>query len=182
MGGLIPDWKNFYDEINHVVKPIQMGPVWMEAAHISGTTINSTIWIKDPPASSYLSCIAVKAAGLQSAAAEDQYLLKLRTAVMQDGVNIAYESTLLRIASELQTEAPGILDTALFSADLENGRGKLAFKNDLDEVQRLQISRFPTFLLRSEGHTPLLITGFRPYDRLATAIEKMLANKNEHAG
>jgi predicted DsbA family dithiol-disulfide isomerase len=175
MGGLLPDWNNFHDALNGVTRPVQMGPVWMEAAHISNTAINSMIWIKDPPASSYLSCIAVKCAKLQSAEAEEKYLRRLRAAVMEKGINIAPASALLTIASELADEEPAVLDAKLFAAELTNGRGKQAFTQDLDEVQRLQINRFPTFVCKSEGQRALLLIGFRPYDVLAAAVEKMLS-------
>lgn len=174
MGGLIPDWKHFRDEVNYVSRPAQMGPIWMEAAHITGTAINSTIWIEDPPTSSYLSCIAVKSAGLQSPAAEEQYLRQLRAAVMAGGVNISYETALVRLARELNVEHPQLLDIPSFCDDLRNGRGLEAFKRDLQEVQQLQIHRFPTLLMKSPGRPSLLITGFRPYEVLAATIAKML--------
>ena len=175
MGGLIPDWKHFRDEVNHVSRPAQMGPIWMEAAHTTGTAINSTIWIEDPPTSSYLSCIAVKSAGLQSPAAEEQYLHQLRAAVMAGGINISYETTLVRLARALSAEQPELLDIQLFCDDLRNGRGSEAFKKDLQEVQQLQIHRFPTLLMKNPGRASLLITGFRPYEVLAATVEKMLA-------
>src|SRR4051794_21017197 len=73
MGGLLPGWKNFHDAVNAVTKPVQMGPVWMHAAQVSGMPIQHNLWVKDPPASSYPACMAVKCAGLQSAEAEDMY-------------------------------------------------------------------------------------------------------------
>src|SRR3954471_8227222 len=42
MGGLLPGWKNYHDEINSVTRPIQMGPVWMHAQQISGMPMNTT--------------------------------------------------------------------------------------------------------------------------------------------
>ena len=99
MGGLLPSWKHFSDAANSVSRPAQMGPIWMEATHISGMPIQNTIWITNPPASSYLACIAVKCAGLQSAEAEAQYLRLLREAVMLKGENIDKQSVLIKIAS-----------------------------------------------------------------------------------
>jgi predicted DsbA family dithiol-disulfide isomerase len=175
MGGLLSDWTNFNDALNNVTRPVQMGPVWMEAAHISNTAINSTIWMKDPPASSYLSCIAVKCAGLQSAEAEERYLRRLRSAVMEHGINIAPASALLAVANELVSDEPGLIDMKMFADDLANGRGKEAFARDLDEVQRLQINRFPTLVCKAAGRPALLLTGYRPYEVLAAAMEKMLS-------
>src|SRR5215218_1622348 len=64
MSGLLPGWNQFTDNLNAVSRPVQMGPIWMEAAHISGMPISNRIWITNPPTSSYLSCIAVKCAEL----------------------------------------------------------------------------------------------------------------------
>src|SRR4051812_38967292 len=89
MGGLLPSWSHFTDGVNSVSRPAQMGPIWMEASHISGMPINNHIWINDPPASSYLSCIAVKCVALQAPELEDWYLRLLREAVMLHGKNIA---------------------------------------------------------------------------------------------
>jgi predicted DsbA family dithiol-disulfide isomerase len=175
MGGLLPDWKHFHDDVNYVSRPAQMGPVWMEAAHLTQTPIKSTIWIEDPPASSYLSCIAVKCAGLQSAQAEEQYLYALRKAVMEDGINIAFQTTLVQLAAALQRVSPGLLDVAQFAQDLEDGRGLEAFRKDLQEVQQLQVNRFPSFVFKRAGRSSLLITGYRPYEMLAAAMEKMRA-------
>ena len=69
MGGLLPSWKNFADPLNSVSRPVQMGPIWMESSHITGMPLESSIWIHNPPKSSYPACIGIKAAGLQSALA-----------------------------------------------------------------------------------------------------------------
>src|SRR6478609_7542743 len=71
MGGLLADWEKYNDPMNAVSRPSQMGPLWFEAKYISGMPIREHIWHKDPPASSYPACIAVKCAALQSAAAEE---------------------------------------------------------------------------------------------------------------
>ncbi len=68
MGGLIPSWKNFHDEVNSVTRPVQLGPVWMHAGQIANMPINHLVWMKDPPASSYPARIDVKCAQLQAAA------------------------------------------------------------------------------------------------------------------
>ncbi len=66
MGGLLPGWNNYNDELNSVSRPVQMGPVWMQASHISGMPMPNRIWLEDPPASSYPACIAVKCAQPQT--------------------------------------------------------------------------------------------------------------------
>src|SRR5436305_1999889 len=53
MGGLLPEWKNYNHEVNSVSRPIQIGPVWMHAGQVSGMPMDTTIWMRDPPQSSY---------------------------------------------------------------------------------------------------------------------------------
>src|SRR5437764_14406622 len=113
MGGLLPGWKNFYAPGNSVSRRAQMGPVWMEAGHMSGMPIDTGIWMKDPPVSSYLACIAVKCAGLQSKEAEERYLRCLREALLVYGRNISFASTLTEIARELNRKKD-LIDIALF--------------------------------------------------------------------
>jgi len=89
MGGLLPSWKHFEDVAHSINRPSQMGPEWMCAAELSGATINSQVWITDPPASSYPACIAVKYVQLQSEDFAEAFLHLLRKAVMVDGKNIS---------------------------------------------------------------------------------------------
>ncbi|HEY5465226.1 MAG TPA: DsbA family protein [Hanamia sp.] len=170
MGGLLPGWKNYHDEINDVSRPIQMGPVWMHAQQISGITMNSTIWMKDPPASSYPSCIAVKCAFLQSQEAGEKYLLLLREALMLHGKNIAKGIVLVKIAGELSKKLLYNFDVNKFKEDMKNDNGLEAFRKDLQEIQYKNIKRFPTMIIKSEHAQGIVVTGFRPYSVLLEAL------------
>src|SRR3982751_5843478 len=101
MGGLLPSWSNFYDNINSVSKPIQLGSVWMHAGQIARKPICHQLWVSDPPASSYPACIAVKCAQLQSATAGELMLNLLREACMTNGKNIAKLDVLFEVAEKL---------------------------------------------------------------------------------
>jgi predicted DsbA family dithiol-disulfide isomerase len=172
MGGLIPSWKFYQDSLNAVARPIQMGPVWMEAGHLTGMPNQSSIWMTQPPASSYLSCIAVKCAALQSAAAGEVYLRKLREAVMLEGRHIAVQSVLTDIARAVALEHPD-LDEDLFLFDLSTGKGKDAFNKDLNEVQQMQIHRFPTLIFRRVGMPSLMLSGHKPYVKLLEVMQQL---------
>ena len=100
MGGMLPSWKNFHDEVNSVSRPVQMGPVWMHASQISGMPMDTRIWMEDAPASSYPACIAFKGAELQVAAVAELYLRLVREAIMLDGKNIAKQNVLIDIAEQ----------------------------------------------------------------------------------
>ena len=101
MGGLLPSWENYNDDMNSISRPIQMGPVWMHASQLSGMPMNTRIWMEDPPASSYPACIAVKCAEMQSSAAGERYLRLLREALMINGKNIAKQCVLCFDSTQL---------------------------------------------------------------------------------
>lgn len=172
MGGLLPNWKSFSDPLNTVEKPIQMGPVWMEAHHISGMPINNRLWFDNPPQSSYPACIAVKCAELQSADAAEAFLRRTREAVMSEGKNIANQEVLRDLAKEISIKLSDIFDYDQFKEDLQNEAGMKKFKEDLQKARYHQISRFPALTIRRPDSPGVLIVGYRPYDALVIALEQ----------
>ncbi|WP_256009966.1 DsbA family protein [Desertivirga xinjiangensis] len=168
MGGLIPDWKTFSDPMNAISRPLQMGPLWYEIQQLTSCEVNDNIWIDDPPSSSYPACIAVKTAGLQSAAAAERYLYLIRKAVMAEGRNIARPEVLAEVAEQLSELYPDF-DASLFKRQYNCQEARDAFRNDLNQVKIHKIGRFPTLIFNKSGRG-LMITGFRPYD----ALEKVL--------
>jgi predicted DsbA family dithiol-disulfide isomerase len=172
MGGLLAEWKAYHDTMNAVSKPIQMGPLWMQARQVSGQPIDDRIWFMDPPASSYPACLAVKCAGMQSAQAEHLYLYALRSAIMKDGKNIAKKTVLLDTASGVATDHPDILDMQRFEADLGCDQAVDLLKQDLQEVNYRNITRLPTLMVK-QGDQRVVITGYRPYEALHQVIARM---------
>ncbi|HUP12809.1 MAG TPA: DsbA family protein [Niastella sp.] len=171
MGGLLPGWQHYADHQNSIQRPAQMGPLWMQAGEMTNTSIAHRIWVQDPPATSYLSCIAVKCAALQSAEAEKLYLHFVRKAVMEHGLNIARLDTLIEVAQYI-TGIHQAFSVAQFENDMKNGRGKEAFSKDLQEVKYRNINRFPTLLIKRPALSSLLVTGFKPADELLKIINK----------
>ena len=175
MSGLLPSWKNFHDPINSVNRPIQMGPVWMHAAQLSGMPIQHNIWMKEHPVSSYPACIAVKAVELQSAIVADRYLRLLREAVMLNGRNISKEKVLVEVAEQLTKEFQ-VFNLKLFNEDLHNDKALEAFRSDLQQVKYYSINRFPTLVIRKAGKTSVILSGYRPYALLLEAVQKVSPN------
>lgn len=174
MGGLLPGWKSFNDPLFSVSRPMQMGPVWHEASVESGMKIYDKIWVEDPPASSYPACIAVKCAELQSPEAGIKYLRMVREAVMLHGKNISKQEVLISAAESLSNNWPAFLDTQRFRHDLsESDNGIEAFREDINEVQSRNITRFPTLIIRSLNKSSIMITGYRPYAVLLDAIRQV---------
>jgi putative protein-disulfide isomerase len=172
MSGLLPSWNNYNDSVNNVTRPIQMGPVWMHAQQLSGMPIQHTVWMKDPPSSSYLACIAVKCAALQSSRAGEMYLRLLREALMIEGKNTAKRAVLTEKAEQLAALVPGF-SVELFREDMKNDKGLEAFRKDLNEVQRHHISRFPSLVIRNRSGQAVLFSGYRPYSVLTDALRQI---------
>jgi putative protein-disulfide isomerase len=166
MGGLIADWNSYRDSVSNVFQPAQMGPAWMYASQVTGAHMKDSIWVNDPPASSYPACVAVKCAALQSAFAEENYLLELRKAVMEQGLNIAKEEVLIEVAKKLEEQFPEKFDAEQFTDDLQSGGGREEFRNDLGEMRIAGIERMPTLVLRRAGQKSILVSGYRPLDTL----------------
>jgi predicted DsbA family dithiol-disulfide isomerase len=173
MGGLLPEWNSFNDATNHVSRPIQMGPVWMHAAQISGMPMNTRIWMEDPPASSYPACIAVKCATLQSGEAGEMYLRKLREQIMLGGRNISKQEILNQVAELLYEQSPERFSLQRFNEDIRNETGIDAFRLDMNQVRLHNINRFPTVIIRRPGSSAMMMTGYRDYAGLSSAISQI---------
>ena len=172
MVGLVPDWKSYADPVNSVNRPAQMGPVWMQASHISGVPIASEIWITDPPVSSYPACIAVKCAEMQSPFLGELFLRLLREGVMLHLQNISREDVLLNIARQL-AEQQDSFHVERFTDDLYNGNGQEAFRQDWHQTQLQRIERYPSLIFRRKGHKSILLSGYQPYEILLKAFLQM---------
>jgi len=175
MGGMIPDWKRYSDPLNSVSVPVQMGPVWMQAAAVTHVPMDYHIWHTDPPASSYPSCIAVHQAFLQSQAAGEAYLAAVRRAVMVERRNIARPGVLAALAEEVSAETQGLLDTAAFADPSHQSMARDAFRLDLQKVAFQKIGRFPTLTLVNTAGKGLIMPGYRPIERLREAMDALIA-------
>lgn len=169
MGGMIPSWDKFYDESNAISHPAQMGPVWMHAAQLTGRPINYLLWMKDPPASSYPACIAVKCVQLQSTKLGDTYFKRVQQAAMTEVKNVASWPVLEGLARQLASEQQSF-SLKQFTLDYEQQNGALAFRADLDLVACYKITRFPTLLIDVPDRKSIVITGYRTFDGLTDAL------------
>lgn len=175
MGGMIPAWSNYSDPLNSINRPMQMGPLWFQVRHVSGMPIDDKLWVEDPPASSYLSCIAVKAAERQSSRAGELYLRRLREAVMVNRRNISRRAVLLDVADELSADRPDDFDASTLARDLDARPAIDAFREDLKQASFRNIGRFPTLTLRRPGQGGgIILVGYRPYAALIEAIGKVV--------
>jgi len=169
MGGLLPGWGLFSDNVNAVSRPVQMGPVWMHASRLANVPINWNLWHFDPPSSSYPACIAFKSVQLQNEEYAKQFLRMLRTSCMIDGINISKTKELVQLADKLKDSFPHF-NTNKFIDDLFNGAGKKAFESDLQEIRQNEIRRFPAFIIRQAQRPSLIVTGYKSKEAFAKLI------------
>jgi predicted DsbA family dithiol-disulfide isomerase len=162
MGGLVAKWASFHDPINAVHTPAQLAPAWYYVASATGVQIDESIWVEDPPASSYPGCLAIKAAALQGRDCEEQYLSLVRNAVMTRRWNVARTSVLLQLAGELAA-IDGRFDARRFERDLHGTAVRVAFAEDIRECRIRNVGRFPTFIVHGPRCSRTAV-GYRPYD------------------
>ncbi len=113
--------------------------------------------------STWPSCIAVKAAGLQGTAHELPYLRRFREAMYIEGRNATERAVQVELASELG------LDSAAFARALDDGTAEASFHKDLDQCRSRTITGFPTFeLLRGSGSARM--DGWQPWDAFEEAL------------
>jgi predicted DsbA family dithiol-disulfide isomerase len=171
MGGMIPSWNAYQVPMNDVSRPTKMGPVWIQTREAAEVSIDERIWVENPPASSYPACLAVKAAELQSPAAGDAYLRRLREAVMTERRNIARREVLRELAFEVAAREPQRLGAERLVADMAGEAAAGSIREDLKEVRYRDIAHFPTLTLKREGaDRGILLVGYRPYDALLAAL------------
>lgn len=179
MGGLISSWKNFHDEINNVTRPIQMGPVWMHAGQIVNKPIQHLIWMKDPPASSYPACIAVKCAQLQQEELGAALLKILWQKCMAEGKNIAKRLIINEAVKQL-VSLNAQFDVKKFNEDFENGNGMDAFRSDLELALYYRVSRFPSIIVKPLNQKPVIARGYRNYHDILNIFSMFLPNVATH--
>lgn len=170
MGGMIRDWRSFHDPLNSIHKPGQMGPLWMLAERETGVSINGSVWLDDPPESSWPACIACKAAERQSSAAGAHYLRRFREELFVNGRNISRQEVQLEVADKCADELPEKFDAARFAEDLVSGETRRSFRSDMYHARAFGIGRFPTLVLRTRDGTVRMLTGWRSYEALAEEI------------
>ncbi len=136
MGGLVADIKDFHDPANQIGGPKwreQVAAHWLEASNRHGMPVDVEIWHDtgdDSFNSTYPASIAYKSAQFQDEANANLFLRRMR-----EGVAAEHEPIHRLEVQAVMAEETG-LDPGLFVRDIESGRAKKAFNEDLDESRR----------------------------------------------
>jgi len=176
MGGLLPDWS--YNS-GGISKPSDVAHHWDAASLHYEMPIDGNVWIEDPLDSSYPSCIAMKAAQIQSKDKAVKFMRVLREKLYLEKKNIAKWENISEAASLAG------LDTKKLKSDYE-GDAKLLFQEDLNYARTLGVRGFPTLFFSDGTNNQLTVYGSKPYASYENALlalypeakKKKIANEN----
>lgn len=160
MGGLLPDWS--YNS-GGISKPSDVAHHWDEASLYYEMPIDGNVWIEDPLDSSYPSCIAMKAAQIQSKEKAIQFMRILREALYLEKKNIGKWENIEKAAKIAN------LDIEKLKTDYE-GNAKKLFQEDLALAKTLGVRGFPTLFFADENNNQLTVYGSKPYASYENAI------------
>ncbi|MGE6353491.1 DsbA family protein [Flavobacterium sp. NPDC079362] len=171
MGGLLPDWS--YNS-GGISKPSDVAHHWDEASLHYEMPIDGNVWIEDPLDSSYPSCIAMKAAQMQSKDKAVLFMRILREKLYLEKKNIAKWENIAEAA-----QLTG-LDVNKLKIDYENN-AKILFQEDLNFAKTLGVRGFPTLLFSDGSNNRLTVYGSKPYAFYENALLALFpdAKKNQ---
>lgn len=160
MGGLLPDWS--YNS-GGISKPSDVAHHWDEASQHYQMPIDGDVWLEDPLNSSYPSCIAMKAAQIQSKEKAVIFMRILREKLYLEKKNIAKWENIAEAAKIAN------LDIARLKSDFE-GDAKKLFQEDLNLARILGVRGFPTLFFADENNNQLTVYGSKPYAHYENAL------------
>lgn len=160
MGGLLPDWS--YNS-GGISKPADVAHHWDEASLYYEMPIDGDVWLEDPLDSSYPSCIAVKAAQIQSKEKAVKFMRILREKLYLEKKNIAKWENIAE-AAQLAN-----LDLEKLKKDYE-GDAKNLFEEDLKLGKSLGVRGFPTLFFSDGNNNQLTVYGSKPYASYENAL------------
>ena len=160
MGGLLPNWS--YNS-GGISKPSDVAHHWDEASLYYEMPIDGNVWIEDPLDSSYPSCIAMKAAQIQSKEKAVNFMRILREKLYLEKKNIAKWENIAEAAKIAK------LDVVKLKTDYE-GDAKKLFQEDLNLARALGVRGFPTLFFADENNNQLTVYGSKPYASYENAL------------
>ncbi len=175
MGGLVEDMRKFNDPgagIGGKMWYKQVADHWLEASDRHKMPVDEQIYydIKDEVFSTYPACIAFEAARLQNEETGIRYLRLLREGAAAERKEIQRLEVQVQLAEEVG------LNTRQFITDIENGKARKLFQNDLHECRKKGVRGFPTFLIRSsEGE--ILLRSYTSYQTFESRLQELSRDK-----
>ncbi|NIB43498.1 DsbA family protein [Pseudomaricurvus alkylphenolicus] len=144
---------------------------WREIQAQLGTEFNFDFWtLNQPRRSTYLSCRATIAAGMQStepATGQDRMIDAIQRAYYLRAMNPSETSVLVQLSKELG------LDPLRFEKDLCSESVESEFRRQHRLARQLPIDGFPSLVLKTETQTKRLV---REYQHPQTIVQDLLSS------
>lgn len=163
MGGLLQSWTTYAG--SDVRKPEDVAAHWDKAGQYYDMPIDGNIWIEDPLDSSYIPCIAFKAAQMQSEQKALHFLRRIKEMVFLEKKNISKLEHLKSAAIDCALNADELLQAI-------NGVAKIKFEEDLQYAKQFGVKGFPSIVFTDANMDHYLLYGFKPYEEFEQAILK----------
>ncbi len=171
MGGLLPDWS--YNS-GGISKPADVAHHWDEASLHYEMPIDGDVWLEDPLDSSYPSCIAMKAAQIQSKDKAVKFMRILREKLYLEKKNIAKWENIAQAAKLAD------LDLVKLKKDYD-GDAKKLFEEDLKLGKSLGVRGFPTLFFSDGNNNQLTVYGSKPYASYENALQALFPEAKKKA-
>lgn len=169
MGGMIPSWDTFGgDQGNNIQKAVDVTKHWQEIGEYTRMPIDGTIWTEKPVDSSLPSSRVFEIVRRDHPEKANQVLRQIREAIMLRNLDISQESVLKEVLDEAGLNSEFILKEAAGEA------GEQLLMEDLQTVQTLQTTGFPTVVLVNNQNQGLRVVGAQPFEALVEALTQML--------
>lgn len=130
--------------------------------------IDGTIWTEKPVNSSYPSSRVFEIVRRDYPESAHQVLRQIREAIMLRNEDISKRSVLKNVLDKARFDSERILEEA------EGAAGQELLMQDLQMVQALQASGFPTVVLVNNQNQGLKIVGAQPFEALVQALKQIL--------
>jgi putative protein-disulfide isomerase len=167
LGGLAPDSSEPMPQHLRTALP----DAWRRIHTMLGTEFNFDFWTDcKPRRSTYPSCRAVIAAGLQNHA--DEMIRAIQHAYYLRAMNPSDRETLVTLAEELH------LDKQRFVQDLKSTETEAEFQRQLDFTRRSPTNGFPSLAIEFDGQLVHVIQDYKSHTKTLEHIA-MLASEFE---
>jgi len=165
MGGLAPDTAEpMPEEVKAYVQS-----AWRSVAERTGAQFNFDFWAEcEPRRSTYPSCRAVIAAGLQGQDKVPIMLEAIQHAYYRQARNPSEPETLIEIAAEIG------LDRGQFASDLKSAQVEEQLQAGFDFKDNVGVRGFPTLAVEKEGKFYALAIGYAQAQVVLQRLETIL--------
>lgn len=133
---------------------------------IPGTVFNFDFWTQNQPRrSTYLSCRAVIAAGMQGQThASENMLLAIQQAYYQQAKNPSDSDVLIQLAADCG------LDNERFATDLFSDKCEQLLRQDLQLAKQLGVHCFPSLVLACNGSNALIPIDYNNSENIVSSV------------